>query len=45
MCRKTFCRHLEGQRKLKDQDPHPDPLRHGSADPDAHQNVMDPQHR
>jgi hypothetical protein len=29
----------------EDPDPNPDPLvRHGSADPDPHQNVMDPQH-
>ncbi len=40
----VFCWHLEGHwRKQQD----PDPLgsqRHGSADPDPHQNVMDPPH-
>ncbi len=29
---------------IQDPDPNPDPRRHGSADPDPHQNVMDPEH-
>ena len=43
----VFCRHLEGQwRKCQDPDPGFGSIsqRHGSADPDPHQNVMDQEH-
>jgi hypothetical protein len=41
----VFCWPLEGKwRNFPDPDPGSFSQRHGSADPDPHQNVMDPQH-
>jgi hypothetical protein len=43
----VFCWDLEGQfRKKKDPNPGSGSIsqRHGSADPDPHQNVLDPEH-
>jgi hypothetical protein len=44
--RKTFCWRLEGHSMTKTAGSGSESIwrRHGSADPDPHQNVMDPQH-